>query len=43
MANEEIRRRAVLQSPDVATRNILVAIGGYLSFVGVAMIAIFLR
>jgi len=41
MANEEMGRRALPQSPDVATRNILIAVGGYLGFVGVAMIAIF--
>ena len=41
MPNEEMDRRALPQSPDVATRKILIAVGGYLGFVGLAMVAIF--
>lgn len=41
MSNRDMADRALPQSPDVATRRILIAVGGYLSFVAVGMIAMF--
>lgn len=41
MPDREMADRALLQSPDVATGRILVAVGGYLGFVIVGMIAMF--
>lgn len=41
MTDREMADRALPESPDVATRRILLAIGGYLIFVLVGMIAMF--
>jgi len=41
MSDREMADRALPESPDVATRRILLAIGGYLAFVLVGMIAMF--
>jgi hypothetical protein len=41
MSDREMADRALPQSPNVATRRILVAAGGYLGFVALGMIAMF--
>ena len=41
MSDREMANRALPQSPDVATRRILVPVFGYLGFVAVGMVAMF--
>ena len=41
MSDREMAHRALPQSPDVATRRILISVGGYLGFVAVGMVAMF--
>jgi hypothetical protein len=42
MPNEEMGSRAVPQPPDVATRIVLTAVAGFLAFVAITMVVLFL-